>query len=453
MKQSKKVLKLCCGVTTVMLTLSFIPPLTIGGEHLRKVDILSDLKNSNKVSSTDSVKEQLKVLANGTYSSDIWPDSVTIIEDYSHKAACGMDKFYSMLDDRGSLQRPVRIAFLGDSFVEGDVLVGSLREMLQTHFGGNGIGWIDAADKANQVRPTIKVTSNGLTEYNIKAKNADYDKCCFSMRYATLQTSNKVTLQGTKYKLHATTWQKASIFLTNNSYTSINIKAKVNNQDKAIGKIAPSPQMKAVTYEGNMNNFEFSIISTSSKENILYGTALESRQGIIVDNFSMRGFSGDAIRKASKKVMQDFAKLREYDLIILEYGLNNASNRNTELNYKLYMDKMKSVITLLKEVYPNTSILVMGVPDRSERTVNGFQSMPCIEAMTRHQRNLASSEKVAFYSLCQAMGGQNSMKSYVDHKDANKDYTHLTLSGGDKLAKQIYQSILTGLDNYHRRNK
>lgn len=401
MKQSKKVLKLCSGVTFVMVALTFLPPLTIGGEHLRKVDILSDLKSSDKASATDSIKEQLKVLENGTYSSDIWPDSITIIEDYSHGLAGGMNHFYSMLDKRKSLQRPVRIAFLGDSFIEGDVLVGSLRERLQNRFGGNGIGWIDAADKSNLVRPTIKVTSTGLVEHNIKTKNTDYARCSFAMRYATFMGNNKVTLQGTKYQPHAATWQKASIFLTNGSYNTLNIKAKVNNLPKAMGKVAPSGQMKAVTYEGNMNNFEFSLVSTSSPSNIFYGAALESNHGIVVDNFSMRGFSGDAIRKASPKVMHDFAKLREYDLIILEYGLNSADNHNTELNYKLYIDKMRDVIKLFKEAYPNTSILVMGVPDRSERTTDGFQTKPCIEIMTSHQRQLASSEKVAFYSLYQ----------------------------------------------------
>lgn len=45
------------------------------------------------------------------------------------------------------------------------------------------------------------------------------------------------------------------------------------------------------------------------------------------------------------------------------------------------------------------------------------------------------------------------MKRYVDHQYANKDYTHLTLAGGDKLAQRIYDSFMTGLDNYHRRNK
>ena len=434
-----------------MLVVSIMPPLSIGGAHLRKVDILSSLKSDGMTTMNDSVNEQIKVLANGTYSTDIWPDSVTIIEDYSHGANGGMDHFYAALNGRKSLGRPVRIAFLGDSFIEGDILAGNLREMLQSRFGGNGIGWIDAADKRNEVRPTIKAEAKGLTWHNIKEKNIDYDLCGFQMGYATLSNGCKVVLRGSKFKPHATTWQKASVFVRNGC--DITLKAKINDQPEQAFTAAPGKEMKTIDYKGNMGSLALSLSPACANSNIMYGIALESRQGVVLDNFSIRGFSGDAIAKASKGIMQEFAKLREYDLIIMEYGLNTANDRNTDLNYRLYTNKMKNVISMLREVYPETSILVMGVPDRSKRTLNGFETMPCIETMTSWQRQMASSQKVAFYSLFQTMGGRNSMKKFVDNKDANKDYTHLTLKGGDRLARKVYRSIVTGLNNYNRRMK
>ena len=38
-------------------------------------------------------------------------------------------------------RRPVRIAFFGDSFVEGDILTADLREKLQLAYGGGGTGF------------------------------------------------------------------------------------------------------------------------------------------------------------------------------------------------------------------------------------------------------------------------------------------------------------------------
>lgn len=452
MKESKKVLKLCCGVTAVTLSLSFVPPVSIGVTHMRKVDMLSGLRVKDDMpAAADSVKERKKVLANGTYASDTWPDSVTIIEDYSHGSGGGMAHFYAALNRRRSLQRPVRIAFLGDSFIEGDILAGDLREMLQCHFGGNGIGWIDAADKRNGVRPTIKIETRGLTDHQIRNKNVDYGLCGFQMRYTTLGADNSIVLQGSKYKPHAATWQKAIMYISCASSTPTRVS--IGAQPEHTDTIAPSDQMQEITYRGHTGSMALSLSPVCAKGNILYGVALEPPQGVVVDNFSIRGFSGDAICKASKSVMRQFARLREYDLIILEYGLNNANDKNTDLHYRVYMNKMKGVIALMRELYPDASVLVMGVPDRSRHTADGFETMPCIETMTSWQRQLASSQKVAFYSLYQAMGGRNSMREYVDHKDANKDYTHLTLSGGERLAKRIYRSILTGLNNYNTRNK
>ena len=454
MKQSLKTVQFSCGVTVVMLTLSLMPPLTIGGEQFRKVDFLSDLKPSDKEAVQDSIQERQCLLPRNANKPEVWPDSVTAIEDYSQGKAGGMNHFYRMLNRRDSLQRPVRIAFLGDSFIEGDILAGNLREMLQNHFGGNGVGWIDVADKTNRIRPTVNISAQGWKEHNAMSKNIDYNRSFFSMRYATpvAGTACNITLKGTTYKPHAATWQQASVFLSNGGANTVSVSMESGQGRKSTFQVTSSPRMKMLAHEGATGNVDIAFTPVSPTDCILYGVALESKRGIIVDNFSLRGFAGNGIQNASRSVMREFANLRAYDLIILEYGLNTANNRNTDLNYKLYINKMKTVIGILKEAYPATSILIMGVPDRSERTSEGFRTMPCIKAMTSYQRELAASEHVSFYSLFHAMGGKGSMKTYVDRKEANKDYTHLTFTGGERLARRIYQSFLTGLDHYNQHN-
>ena len=43
-----------------------------------------------------------------------------------------------------------------------------------------------------------------------------------------------------------------------------------------------------------------------------------------------------------------------------------------------------------------------------------------------------------------AMGGENSMVSYVEHKPvwANKDYTHITHAGGRPIAKKFVEALM-----------
>ena len=69
------------------------------------------------------------------------------IEEYADSAGRGMNCFYEALGKVASLDRPVRIAYFGDSFIEADILTGDLREMLQKRFGGCGVGYVSITTK------------------------------------------------------------------------------------------------------------------------------------------------------------------------------------------------------------------------------------------------------------------------------------------------------------------
>ena len=57
------------------------------------------------------------------------------IEDYS-LGHIGLQRFFAALKNRRELNRPVRVAFLGDSFIEGDIMVADFRSGMQKEFGG-----------------------------------------------------------------------------------------------------------------------------------------------------------------------------------------------------------------------------------------------------------------------------------------------------------------------------
>jgi lysophospholipase L1-like esterase len=67
------------------------------------------------------------------------------------------------------------------------------------------------------------------------------------------------------------------------------------------------------------------------------------------------------------------------------------------------------------------------------------------------QRRMAQELHVGFFNLYEAMGGDGSMAKLVDRGEANKDYTHLNVKGGKRLADLYYQSILAGVENHRRR--
>lgn len=70
---------------------------------------------------------------------DTCKSGMVCIEEYADSAGRGMEYFYEALGKVSSLDRPVRIAYFGDSFIEADILTGDLREMLQKRLAD--VGW------------------------------------------------------------------------------------------------------------------------------------------------------------------------------------------------------------------------------------------------------------------------------------------------------------------------
>src|SRR5579859_5260160 len=58
------------------------------------------------------------------------------VEEYGKK---NLSLFFDAL--RHSKTNPVRVAFFGDSFIEGDIFCGPFRDTLQRLFGGSGVGY------------------------------------------------------------------------------------------------------------------------------------------------------------------------------------------------------------------------------------------------------------------------------------------------------------------------
>ena len=175
-------------VALVSTLLMYCLPEQICGYKIKKVDLLSELRVKQEVNVMDSLRRQLledTVEVDSVYVRDSieihedldsavlqlrdslynvlvqteGADSLGVnIEDYS-LGHVGLRRFFSALNNRDTMSRPVRVAFLGDSFVEGDILVGDLRSYLQQTFGGRGVGFVPTSSVAAQYRPTIKMKS------------------------------------------------------------------------------------------------------------------------------------------------------------------------------------------------------------------------------------------------------------------------------------------------------
>ena len=457
-----KTLLLTLLVALFLFLLHFLPTFKIGDTKLREIDILSDLAQKKKVLEDviPSPKKPSAVVAYDKEGKVIdfkeeWPKGTERIADYSAGKPGGLDHFYSQLNllvQKQAVGRPVRIAYFGDSFIEGDILLADLREDLQKHYGGYGVGWIDAGNDLDQYKHTVDKKFTGLTEHMVK-KPASYDanQAGIAERYYTM--NGQATMSYAPFSLsheYPLTEKWASTWLYLRSKGGANVTFEIDGGKTSTQRVKPSAEVQAVKMDGVTSH---ATIKVDGSNTVLFGTSQESHEGIILDNFSMRGSSGTTLAKLPEQMLKEFARVRPYDLIVFQFGVNAVDAETTPERLKKYMADMKLVVDLFHKCFPETSILIVSSPDRGSKT-SPDGTMKGVEMLVGYQEQLAADCHVGFYNLFRAMGGPGTMMRIVDEQGmGTKDYVHINYKGGKYVSQRIFKSIVAGQKNYARREK
>lgn len=421
------------AIIFLLLVLGAVPELTVGNFHFKRINILSDItKKPAKILDTIPVYHAPKPVY-----SDTCKTGITCIEDYS-KDSSGMDVFLSALDS--SKTKNVRIAWFGDSYVEGDILLGYLRDTLQALFGGAGVGFVPITSEVAGFRQTISHSFEGWKTYSIVGEHNQEHPLGPAGYTCTGYPENYVQYKQVKSK-NKNTLADAQLFWGNSDSAEITVNGT-------------STELKNTTDLEKKNvGRNLSTLLLSAKGSVdLYGMTFESANGISVDNFSMRGNSGIGLINVSEKMYRDFDAQHHYDLIVLSYGLNVANEEAKD--YGWYTRSMNKVIQRIKNCFPNSSLLLIGCSDRAENIDGELQTMPSVKRLIQAQQKMASDNQVCFWNLFEAMGGDSTMIRWADmpaHALANKDYTHLTFYGGKRVAHIFLNTLLYEQEKYKRR--
>jgi len=190
------------------------------------------------------------------------------------------------------------------------------------------------------------------------------------------------------------------------------------------------------------------ILFKSSVTPYIFGISLDGKSGIAVDNIPLRGSSGLEFAKMDMTFLHNFYNLLNVKLLILQFGVNIVPNITS--NYAYYQRSFLQQLKLLKKNNPGISIIVMGVSDVSRVGKVGFESYPNIEKIRDAQKAAAIESGCAFWDIFEAMGGQNSMPSWVFANPAlaQKDFTHFNPMGAKLIGEMFYRSLIKEYDKY-----
>ena len=372
----------------------------------------------------------------------------TRIEDYS-AGHTGLYQFFTSLNRLRSLNRPVRIAFLGDSFIEGDIIVADFRAKMQEYFGGRGVGFVPVASKVEQFRPTVHQRSKGWLTRSILSDrkykyvlpgllfDADSEAGIASISFKTVDAYPRLEAVSSLKFIYSRNTQSEIRWICNQS------------KDTIVDILPATDSIVQYEVEGRFTDGQLRFHKARGLRAL--GIALEDNTGVVVDNFSLRGNSGMTLSELDESSCIAFRNVRPYDLIVLQYGLNVVTEKTKD--YSWYRKRMVDAIRHVQRCFPEADVLLLSVSDRSHYRDGAYRTMPSIRALQRAQREAAAEAGVPFWSVFSAMGGEGSIVRYVERRWASKDYTHLSFRGGRELASSLFDALILEKELYDEMDK
>lgn len=333
----------------------------------------------------------------------------------------------------------IRIAYFGDSMIEGDLMTQTIRELLQEEFGGSGVGFVPITSLVAKFRQSAWAKySGGWDDESFKTKGV----------------GNRLYLSGHLFRGNGD-WVEMRDQTIRDSLAIIE-KSLICGQ---------SSQPVAITVNGG--TFRVSApkllnrvvlvrdrdpgirIQVSNSSLPVYGISFETSSGIVVDNFSFRGITGIELARIDSNFLRSIAENNTYDLIVFQYGVNLLFRPN-DRNFTWYGKSLLPVLKKFKNCFPKTDIVVVSTADRAFRYNGEYQSAIGIDSLVRVQAALAYEAGIHFYNQYASMGGKNSIVDWASRNPslANKDYVHPNHRGAELLGRYFFEAIMQEYRKY-----
>lgn len=419
----------------------------IAGYQFKEFNPLSDLLDSTANQSYETLSIPLRTAndttatelhsADSTNSKGVTTDTLTPLElssrlmDYS-EGQSALRRLRAAL--REGRSRSVRIAFVGDSFIEGDILVAPFRQALQQRYGGKGVGYVPLTSPVARFRQSIQQRFEGAWRQTLASKSNSRTLFTLSETFATATAS-----ASTSYKL--TNADRVTLHYVSDTIP-VAITYGINGGERQHVELPASHGALAeYTFpHGAVKQFE---LATGGGDGTrFYGVCFDGMTGISVDNYSLRGSSGTKLTAVSSALTAQLSRFRPYDLIILSYGLNVLSPKDNNDSYEWYYDAMAKSIEHIQQLYPHATILLMSLSDRATLHEGEIHPLNGVARVLRIQHRLAQRYGLLFWNTHEAMASLGGIKGFVDKGWAAKDYTHISMAGGTQLAKLLTADLI-----------
>jgi len=360
----------------------------------------------------------------------------------------GLQRFFRKLFTLEKTKKgSIRIAYFGDSMTECDKIVLEIRKGYQNKFGGEGIGFVPLSSLSKFFGGSI------LYEYSPKWETY-CDFCTKKVSPESLGISGFVSFakpgvwtsyrKGTLPLVHPTFFYGQS----NNSDAKMIITIDTNTVDSV--QLNPIEILNKYSLASLPNELKIRFDNADSIP--FYGVNFSGNGGVNVDNFALRGNSGLPLGKFNMDLMNAFHKEFDYDLIVLQFGMNVLKLKPGP--YDWYESGMTEVVSHIRKCFPGADILIISVADKATKygteMKTDYKLTKLIETQERYARNTRS----AFIDIFQMMGGRGSIVRWVNETPplAWPDYIHFTPKGSKRMGGLIFEKLDKEYEDFKIKN-
>ena len=345
------------------------------------------------------------------------------------------EKLYGL---KSGKKRKIRVAYFGDSMIEGDLISQTLRKELQNSFGGCGVGFVPINSPVAKYRISAYTDcSDTWSEENFREGKSNR---LFLSGHLYHTDNGWVTLRDQSFINDSVLIEKSLLCGTTNKPITItaNNKPFTINGEQLFNRIVLGND-KGRTVKLAVNNDKLP----------LYGVSFESDSGVFVDNFPFRGVSGIELAKFDSSFLCSIAANNDYDLIIVQYGVNLLFRPN-DTNFGWYGEIMTPVLRKIRHCFPNSELLVISTADRAFRYSGEYKTAIGIDSLIRTQAQVAYETGSGFYNQYASMGGANTIVEWGKLKPpmANKDFIHPNFRGAEILGQYLFEAMMRDYEKY-----
>jgi len=372
--------------------------------------------------------------------------------------------FYRKMRVANRPGRSLRIMHYGDSQIEGDRMTSLIRYKLQRHFGGSGIGMQPAVQLYGYQLSLIHTASDNWKRYTAFGK---VDSTLTHNMYGMLGSFARfspypyemddqeeqeydawISMVQSKRAYHLTRKFKICRLYYGNASQPVFYEMYSDGDlyDADFLEVTDRFKVKTWTFDETPELLELRFKTSCSPD--FYGIAMDHDRGLAVDNVAMRGSAGLFFSRLDMEMLKEMYDELQVKLLILQFGGNVVPYISE--NYAYYERWFYRELSTLKSLMPDLSIIVIGVADMSVKEKDIYITYPNLEHIRDALKSAAFRADCAFWDMYSAMGGKNSMPSWVFAQPslASSDFVHFNERGARVLAEMFYNAFMHDYNAY-----